>query len=399
MLTNCQINNFKIFSTVGSGAYGLVLHVVDIITHQEYAIKAILKSSSQPYPVDSLQNEIKKLFDFYQGRIILPSIDLDSILQLSEEQILKVPHYKEIVMQLRVHDHENIVTIHQVLESNAVTFIVMDYHQTDLFTSIVEQQHFTRNGNLIKKVFLQLCSALQYCHENNVYHGDIKPENLLLDSNDNLYLCDFGLATSSKNLVPNVCIGSSYYMSPERILSNNDTSIFPNDKSDIWSLGVILINLTCIRNPWLKAHRVEDKTFHYFIEDPAVLKRILPISDALFNLLCQILKLNPYNRIDINQLKSEVSELTSFVNEGPLSNVPKESKNSICSSYSEDQYLHPNAIAYDCHSIQQDLRGKLFNITTDSSFDSSAPTAVASPELAPHINPTPAMINVAHDWY
>ncbi|KAH3666579.1 hypothetical protein OGAPHI_003440, partial [Ogataea philodendri] len=96
-----------------------------------------------------------------------------------------------------------------------------------------------------------------------VYHCDIKPENILLDASDNVYLCDFGLATDSKYLAPNVCVGSFYYMAPERILYSSapletETAVLPTATSDIWSLGIILINLVCMRNPWLKAHQGED---------------------------------------------------------------------------------------------------------------------------------------------
>lgn len=76
--------------------------------------------------------------------------------------------------------------------------MVMDFYHRDLFTSIVEEKLFATNGILIKKVFLKLCSALQCCHERNISHCDIKPENLLLDEENNLYICDFGLSTTDK---------------------------------------------------------------------------------------------------------------------------------------------------------------------------------------------------------
>lgn len=341
MLTNCQINNFQITSQIGSGAYGLVFHAIDMITENEYAIKAVVKSSSandfgKPTTQDNikkstvLQSQLYHYFKSFQNKLFLPTIDLDSIQKLDNAELGKAPHYKEIALHLKVHSHENIVTIHQVLESPLATFIVMDYYPTDLFSSIVDQRYFISNGLLIKKVFLQLCSALDHCHHMGVYHCDIKPENILLDSNDNIHLCDFGLATTCQYLAPNVCIGSSYYMAPERILYYNentqDTTVtsFPTGTGDVWSLGIILINLTCIRNPWLKAHQTEDNTFNYFTRDSNILKKILPVSDQLYGLLSRILQLNPYNRIDIRSMMSELAGITSLTNdEGPLSVVPQ----------------------------------------------------------------------------
>ncbi|CCC68337.1 hypothetical protein NCAS_0B02530 [Naumovozyma castellii] len=337
MLCNCKINNFTLVLQAGSGAYGLVFQAIDNNNNnQQVAIKAVLK---QPLPAHLPEEEksciIKtQLLQYFQNNnneLVLPTIELATIRNLTPKQLTKIPHYKEIQLHLKVHSHKNIVSIHQVLEGTIATFIVMDYYPIDLFTSIVDLEHFVQDGILIKKVFLQLCSAIDYCHEMDVYHCDIKPENLLLDDDDNVYLCDFGLSTTSPFLTPNVSIGSSYYMAPERISYDenrvdNDDDELPNCNGDIWSLGIILINLTCIRNPWLKAHHDEDNTFHYFLKDTNVLKKILPISDSLFYILTKILQVNPHNRIDIKSLMNEIVNIEQFTTSGPLNYVPRLSK-------------------------------------------------------------------------
>ncbi|EDO18160.1 hypothetical protein Kpol_1031p67 [Vanderwaltozyma polyspora DSM 70294] len=334
MLTNCQINNYLFTSQIGSGAYGVVFRATDVTTEKDYAIKAVIKPSSfNPVNSISATGNMKKsnvlltqlyhYFKTFQNKLFLPTTELSSIEGLTQDQLqATVPHYREIALHLKVQQHENIVTIHQVLESPLATFIVMDYFPNDLFTSIVENHHFENDGLLIKKVYLQLCSALQYCHQLGVYHCDIKPENILLDENDNVKLCDFGLATTSDYLAPNVCVGSSYYMAPERVLCTNPLDLYPTATGDIWSIGIILINLTCIRNPWSKAHRNDDKTFHYYTQDQAVLKKILPLSDDLYTLLSKILQINPYDRIDLTTLMYEVSQVTSLTKDGPLNEVP-----------------------------------------------------------------------------
>ena len=369
MLHNCQINNFQITKQIGSGAFGLVFHAIDLISENEYAIKAILKNPQQSNKVSNqekvkkstlLQNQLYHFFKSYQNKLFLPSINLDSIKNLNDADLLlaqgstngingveHAAYYKEIALHLRVHDHNNVVTIHQILESSLATFIVMDYYPIDLFTSIVDKQHFSQDPLLIKKVFLQLCSVLQYCHENHVYHCDIKPENILLDKQDNVYLCDFGLSTIQPCLPMNVCVGSSYYMPPERSpscekylkkthqLQNNDNKMnqlsvspqatqFPTALGDVWSIGIILINLTCIRNPWLKADCANDNTFQYFLKDPSILKKILPVSEDLYQVLLKVLKLNPWQRISLNQLIMEVAMLKCFNNnkDSPLYHAP-----------------------------------------------------------------------------
>lgn len=363
--SNCKINNFELLERIGSGAYGLVFKARNMLDNRVYAIKAILKAD---YTNSTLKNHASEshikqkenleylLYQFFLANSyehLLPAIDLDSILALTKSQLEQVPHYKEIAIHLSVHDHENIVTIHHVFESSIATFIVMDYYESDLFTSIVDQQHFSNNGTLIKKVFLQICSALKFCHSKGIYHCDIKPENILLDENDNIYMCDFGLATDSMYLMPNVCVGSFYYMAPERILYSANTldsesTVLPTSTSDIWSLGIILINLVCMRNPWLKAHQKEDSTFQFFIENNAVLQKILPISDELMGVLSEILCLEPCRRITLDRLMSKVRNIKSFSPAGPLSETPvleepenkhtlaNFSEESLCQEFSEE---------------------------------------------------------------
>ncbi|KAL2708788.1 Serine/threonine-protein kinase SKS1 [Kluyveromyces marxianus] len=364
MLNNCQLNNFQITKQIGSGAYGVVFHAIDLVTENEYAIKAIMKSSDDPLrPKASmggsssslkksavLQTQLYHYFKSFQNKLFLPTVDLDSVLAITEEQLCHAPHYREIQLQLRCHMHENVVTIHQILESSLATFVVMDYYPMDLFTSIVENQHFSNDGLLIKKAFLQLCSVIHHCHTVGVYHCDIKPENILLDANDNVKLCDFGLATTAPYINANVCVGSSYYMAPERVScpssilhsaetqNNEGHQMFPTASGDVWSLGIILINLTCIRNPWLKAHQKHDNTFKYFINDARVLTKILPLSEDLFNILNSILQVDPTKRTDLISLIKAVSKCEHFTTSGPLSVVPsltpRQLNHFICGDYS-----------------------------------------------------------------
>ncbi|CCK67924.1 putative serine/threonine protein kinase SKS1 KNAG_0A02350 [Huiozyma naganishii CBS 8797] len=375
MLRNCQINGFRILNHVGSGAYGLVLHVEEIATGRQLAMKIILKRTLSSVAKrgtkrnDLMMNTLLTYLQTHDNVLNFPCVDLDSIHNITNEQLADVPHYRELQLHLRVNTHPNIVTIHQVLESPLATCIVMDYYEKDLFTAIAEEGHFAKDGLLIKKVMLQLCSALEHCSRANVFHCDLKPENILLDSNDNVYLCDFGLATHSDILEPNVCIGSSYYMAPERISQGDSFLMYPTLKGDIWSLGILLVNLTCIRNPWSKAHHLEDKTFAHFLKNQSILQTILPISDELLVLLKKVLKLNPFARIGLTQLREEIGAIRSFTKEGPLTRCRAVQKRStiqtiqsphlsdIFSIYSDAQTTTTTSCESDTDSLQKQPTG------------------------------------------
>ncbi|GMM57640.1 hypothetical protein DAKH74_042560 [Maudiozyma humilis] len=330
-MQNATINQYKVLGVIGTGAYGVVLHAADTHTHKQYAIKAILKSRQASRNADgekysaALQTYLEKFLGNKEQNspLQLPQLDLDALRSLTPDDMRQVPYYKEVCLQLRVQRHANVVSIHEALDSPHVTFIVMDYYRRDLFTSIVDDQHFAADGQLIKRVFLQICSALQYCHDQGVAHCDIKPENLLLDEHDNVYLCDFGLSSTDRWLKPNVSVGSPYYMAPERLcVDANLAGEFPTASSDIWSLGIILINLACMRNPWLKAHKRDDITFQHFHRNTRVLRKLLPISDEFYGLLCKVLRINPLERISLHALMADVAQLQSFTRDGPLHCVP-----------------------------------------------------------------------------
>ena len=72
--------------------------------------------------------------------------------------------------------------------------------------------------------------------------------------------------------------------------------------NDVWSLGVILVNLTCGRNPWKRASP-DDLTFRAFLQDPQFLRSILPLSAELDSILHRVFECDPSKRISIHELR------------------------------------------------------------------------------------------------
>lgn len=399
MLENCEVNNYRIVEQLGSGGYGFVFHVKHNLSNKDFAMKIIIKSLPHSTHTNNktqyrlIKDEIIHFFRMNQYHLSIPPVDLNSIKNTpsSSSSSNNAHYYKEIALHSNVHSHKNIVTIHDVLECSIGVFLFMDYYPNDLFHSIVQDKLFVHNGWLIKRVALQLASAIDYCHAKGIYHCDIKPENILLDNHNNAYLCDFGLATTDPHLTPNVSIGSSFYMAPERVLclnqddntNNLNTTLFSTDKADIWSLGVLLINLTCIRNPWQKANQLEDTTFKYYSKDSSVLFKILPISHEFYHILISILQVDPSQRCDISSLMVMIKDCTSFhrvdthyntVND-PLLSVPvltdKEFNEFIAINEFDDDILDMNYL-YD--SFRSTDINKLTNIDDESTLYTNTTT-------------------------
>ncbi|KIY68318.1 kinase-like protein [Cylindrobasidium torrendii FP15055 ss-10] len=99
---------------------------------------------------------------------------------------------------------------------------------------------------VVGKVAVCVLDGLGYLYDTHrIIHRDIKPSNILLDSSGSIRLCDFGVSGELVNSIANSFVGTSIYMSPERI-QGGDYSI----KSDIWSLGITLIELAHGRFPF-----------------------------------------------------------------------------------------------------------------------------------------------------
>jgi serine/threonine protein kinase len=153
---------------------------------------------------------------------------------------------------------------------------------------------------------------VQYCHSLGIYHRDLKPENILCtNGGQDVYVADFGLATSERVSRDFGC-GSTFYMSPECQGGIFDRlNSYSTQTNDVWSLGVILVNLTCGRNPWRQACP-SDETFRAFLQNPNFLRSILPISKNLNYILRRIFEVDPRLRLTLKQLRVLVENIDTF---------------------------------------------------------------------------------------
>lgn len=114
--------------------------------------------------------------------------------------------------------HPNIAHLHEVLTTESKIYLVTEYCPNgELLEALI------RDGkckpSLAKKWFRQICLAIQYCHSRKIVHRDLKLENILLDSQNNIKLIDFGFTREceSKKLLESYC-GSAAYTAPEIII-------------------------------------------------------------------------------------------------------------------------------------------------------------------------------------
>ncbi|KAJ2867786.1 Serine/threonine protein kinase [Coemansia aciculifera] len=294
--------NLHFARLMGVGTYGEVYHTVDRSSGESYAVK-VLPRVSTPRSKDLGMDT--------------PTVDGR-----------KLCH--EIALFARVPPHENIIKLERIMHTKTQIFVIMEYCSGgDLYDNVSKNPHFRLPGNdpLIRRLFLQLVSAVQHCHRYGIYHRDIKPENVLVTRDGlNVKLIDFGLATDQLWCREIGC-GSAHYMSPEcQGGVSGDGFQYAAAPNDVWALGIIIINLVSGRNPWTRAH-ITDPLFRRYLFDKTVLFRAINASPEFEHIIRRTLDVNPATRCTLVELQELIAACPRFVSpaDAPRRSRQKES--------------------------------------------------------------------------
>ena len=204
---------YKIIKKLGEGSYGVVYLVNNTLTNTKVTMKKIIKIKENIIDNLEIKNEI------------------------------------EILRKL---DHPNIVKIIEYFESKDAYYIITEYCEKGELYGYIKNEYSEKQ---LAVLFYQVFSGLVYLHDNNIFHRDIKLENILISEIEKdlktsqqffwIKIIDFGTAKIFRqNKRERAIVGSSYYIAPEVLKKNY------NEKCDTWSVGVILYMLIVGRAPF-----------------------------------------------------------------------------------------------------------------------------------------------------
>lgn len=186
-------------------------------------------------------------------------------------------------------DHENIVRIIDFGSSHDNYYIVMEYIEGLSLKELIDK-HGVLDPELTLLIAREICLGLDHAHQHGIVHRDIKPANIMITSDGQVKITDFGLAklhqAQTHQTVANTLLGTPLYMSPEQATGNT-----VDGRSDLFSLGTMCYEMATGTQPFLGDNYavVIQNILHGSIPQPSKLRKNISseIESTIMKALCR----------------------------------------------------------------------------------------------------------------
>jgi serine/threonine-protein kinase len=246
-----QIGQYRILSELGAGGMGVVYRAMDLLLEREVAIKRLRSEyASSPSVLERFR--------------------------------------KEAQLQAKLN-HPNIAQLYTLIQDGDSLCIVMEF-----IDGAVLRNFMPMPWQSAVPVALQILEALDYAHRRGVLHRDIKPENIVIDREGTVKVMDFGIAHAlgaARLTRERVVIGTLEYMPPERILNRE-----MDQRSDLYSVGVLLFEMLCGRLPFSSDSEYELLRAQVEAAPPPVGQFVAGIPEFVAEAVRRALEKDPGNR-------------------------------------------------------------------------------------------------------
>ncbi len=260
---------YEIRQKLGQGGFGAVYRAFDRDMNIDKALKII---------PEAIVNDIEAMYDLQKEAQTMISLN-----------------------------HKNIVRVYDFHKTGSIKYIDMEYIDGKTLTEIkLEQKNKQLPEEKTKELAIKIAEGFAYAHANNVIHKDIKPQNVMITSDGEVKLMDFGIAEtvrSSMSRIQNTSSsGTLVYMSPEQLLGKD-----VGKESDIYSFGAMLYELLSGHPPFYKG-AIEHQILN---EDPEPLDNV---SQEMNDTIMKCLEKDYKNRYkDFNAIIEKINPVKTFV--------------------------------------------------------------------------------------
>ena len=272
-----NLDFYKYGRLIGQGAFGKVNLGLSVLTGRVVAIKSFNKKN-----LDSPNNENMK----------------------------KIIYETNLMRKL---NHPNITKILEMFEDEKYILIIMEYiNGGNLFSFVKKRRKLTEK--ISKFLFKQIILGIKHIHSQNIVHRDVKLENILIDLNNTIKICDFGIGrilSSEEECLHDQC-GTPMYMAPEILLCTKEKG-YKGFPVDIWSAGIALYIMLSGTLPFSVKNENNsflDENNNHKMKNMALKKAIInnefkkieKISDEAKDLLHCLLNKDPNKRLNCDEI-------------------------------------------------------------------------------------------------
>lgn len=300
MLTGEQFGRYLIRDKIGEGGMGEVYSATDVELDRSVAIKLL--------PAEFTTDEERRL-RFRQEAKVVSSLN-----------------------------HPNVITIYEIGENDHGHFLATEYVEGRTLRQVIKSESLTMAR--ILRMIEQSANALVAAHAERIVHRDIKPENIMVRRDGIVKVLDFGLAkpvvglkneenSGDNKTIPGTVMGSARYMSPEQA-----RGLEVDERTDIWSLGVVLYELL-IGKPPFDGETTADTLAAVIYQEPEQITTVLPNAPVeLQRIIRKSLQKDREERyqsvkdlaLDVKELLHELDHVTSG-NRSHINSNPQFSEN------------------------------------------------------------------------
>ena len=283
--TTLQGGKYRIERVLGQGGFGITYLAEQVSAHKRVAIKELF-IANQGQAVNgrsggnvTVTNPVNQVFfDKYKEK------------------------FKKEASRLATLHHKNLVRVYEWFEENGTVYYVMDFIEGESLRDKLNREG-ALSESLVMNYLQQLVSALQVVHEKNIWHLDIKPENIMVNCNNHIYLIDFGASKHIEQSKGTLTTSSmlaytpGYYPPEQSAVTMRNIGAW----TDIYALGATIYNLLTRQNP---------PTFDVIIsEGRYAFSFPSSISSKTRDLIVRMMKVNRNERIQsVFEIRGEIEK-------------------------------------------------------------------------------------------
>ncbi len=231
--TTLQGGKYRIERVLGQGGFGITYLAEQVSAHKCVAIKELF-----------IANQGQAINGRNGNKVTVTNVSNQLVFDKHREKL------KKEASRLATLRHKNLVRVYEWFEENGTVYYVMDFIEGESLRDKLNREGALPES-LVMNYLHQLLSALQVVHEKNIWHLDIKPENIMVNRNNHVYLIDFGASKHIEQSNGTLTTSSMLAYTPGYFPPEQSAVTMRNIGAwtDIYALGATLYNLLTRRNP------------------------------------------------------------------------------------------------------------------------------------------------------